>query len=153
MRWFTIILLCLSLFLLALEPVRAEPTVTGFNIPTVEGLNGESFELKFEIRSDETADYTIKLTPRAEFEWPNGDNITLNIPANDTRTFKFLGQLTGELAADGKYNLQWAAFQNDTQFTSGSVDLRVGEQAPGIGLGLTLVVLTALVIVYQRKYT
>ena len=145
------LLLGLILILLLAGRSLAEPTVTGFNIPEVDGLNGESFELKFEIRSDETANYTIKITPRAEFEWPDGDNITLNIPANDTRTFKFLGQLTGELATDGKYNIKWEAYKDGTMFDSGSVDLRVGEQAPGIGGVAILAILGLAAMVVARR--
>ena len=151
MRSLLALCMCLGLLLLVTPVARAESTVHGFNLPTVDGDKGESFTLRFEIRSDETTNYTIKLTPRDEFEWTSGNELSINIPQNDTRTFKFEGRLAKALEADGKYNLQWEAYQNGTKFDSGSVDLRVGEQAPGLGLAWGLAAVAGLAVMTRRR--
>lgn len=143
-------LLCLLVSLMLASSAVADPTVSGFNIPTVDGDKGESFTIRFEIRSDETTNYTIKITPRDEFEYPNGSELTLNIPKNDTRTFKFEGKLTKALEADGKYNIQWEAYKNGSKFETGSVDLRVGEQAPGAGMAFGLVAVVMALALLRR---
>lgn len=146
--------LTLTLLVAFAGPASAEPTVIGFNIPSVDGDMGEIFEIKFEVRSDEDANYTIKIKPRAEFEWTEGDNMTKNIPADDTRTYIFKGKLIDALPDDGKYAIKWEAYKNDTLFKSGQVDLRVGEQAPAPGgiavLGL-LGLVAGLVAIAKRR--
>ena len=134
-----------TLLLLALVTgAAAEPNVTGFNVPSVDGNVGETFEVKFEIRSDNLTNYTIKLTPRAEFNFTPTEK-TIEIPEGDTRTFIFEGELT-EALEDGKYAIQWEAYQNGTQFDSGSLDLRAGEQAPAPGFALAAAALAGLAL-------
>ncbi len=146
--------LTLILLLVIAGQAAAAPTVTGFNIPEVDGNDGESFEIRFEIRSDEDTNYTIKIKPRAEFSWPNGNELTKDIPANDTRTYIFAGKLAKALAEDGKYAIQWEAYKNGTLFKSGQVDLRVGAQAPATGgvvaLGVMGLVASLMAIVKRR---
>ena len=102
----------------------------------VEGLEGEEFTVKFGIKADENATYSIKLGDRSEFVFDENP-IEIEIPDGDTRTFIFDGVVQGEDGngvADGKYAMTWEAFKNGTKFNSGDFEISAGEQAPSVGI-------------------
>lgn len=139
-----------TLLLLALVTgAAAEPRMSGINFPSVDGDVGETFEIKFEIRSDNATNYTVKVLPRAEFNFTPTEK-SLEIPEGDTRTFIFEGEVL-EALEDGKYAIQWEAYQNGTLFDSGSLDLRAGEQAPGPGFALAAAALAGLALATRRR--
>ena len=78
---------------LLLVPVAAaEPEVTEQSDITIQGLGGEEFRVKFGIQADETTNYTVTLQERSEFTFDN-QNMTIEIPAGDSRTFIFSGKV------------------------------------------------------------
>jgi len=131
MRSMFTLVLTLLVFLIVATQAAADPKVSGINLPRVEGNVGEEFEIRFEIRSDEETNYTLKILPRDEFNWSVGE-ITMKIPVDDTRTMIFNCEVIQELS-DGKYNIKWEAYKNGSRFDSGSLELRAGDQAPGLG--------------------
>ncbi len=111
------------------------PEVT-YSDAVIEGLEGEEFTVKFGIKADENATYSIKLGDRSEFVFDENP-IEIEIPDGDTRTFIFDGVVQGEDGngvADGKYAMTWEAFKNGTKFDSGDFEISAGEQAPSVGI-------------------
>ncbi|HJM17428.1 MAG TPA: hypothetical protein QGI59_02865 [Candidatus Poseidoniia archaeon] len=111
------------------------PEVT-YSDAVIEGLEGEEFTVKFGIKADENATYSIKLGDRSEFVFDENP-IEIEIPDGDTRTFIFDGVVQGEDGngvADGKYAMTWEAFKNGTKFNSGDFEISAGEQAPSVGI-------------------
>ena len=115
----------------------AEPKVTGPSSISVDGTaSGEQFEVNFEIKSDETADYTFKIIEREEFSFSPQEK-TIEIPNNDSRTFIFNGNLAQDLM-DGDYGVEWETYKDETMFNSGTLEIGVGESANsgnGISVG------------------
>ncbi len=111
------------------------PEVT-YSDAVIEGLEGEEFTVKFGIKADENATYSIKLGDRSEFVFDENP-IEIEIPDGDTRTFIFDGVVQGEDGngvADGKYAMTWEAYKNGTKFNSGDFEISAGEQAPSVGI-------------------
>ena len=111
------------------------PEVT-YSDAVIEGLEGEEFTVKFGIKADENATYSIKLGDRSEFVFDENP-IEIEIPDGDTRTFIFDGVVQGEDGngvADGQYAMTWEAFKNGTKFNSGDFEISAGEQAPSVGI-------------------
>ncbi len=138
----------LAMMLLLVPVAVAEPEVTEQSDITIQGLGGEDFRVKFGIQADEAANYTVTLQERSEFTFDN-QNMTIEIPAGDSRTFIFSGKVVEEMA-DGKYVMSWTAAKNGTNFADGSFEIEAGEQVPGPGV-LAAVVGIALVAVLRRR--
>ena len=141
-------IILLDMALLLVPVAAAEPEVTGQSDITIQGLGGEEFRVKFGIQADETANYTVTLQERSEFTF-DSLNMTLEIPAGDSRTFIFNGKVVEEMA-DGKYVMSWTAAKNGTNFADGSFEIVAGEQVPGPGL-LAAAAGIALVAVLRRR--
>ncbi len=102
----------------------------------MKDLKEKSFTVKFGIKADENATYSIKLGDRSEFVFDENP-IEIEIPDGDTRTFIFDGVVQGEDGngvADGKYAMTWEAFKNGTKFNSGDIEISAGEQASSVGI-------------------
>ena len=59
------------------------------------------------------------------------------IPANDTRTFIFEGEVIGEDGggiAAGKYVMSWKTYKDGVKFNSGDIEISAGEQASSVGI-------------------
>ena len=135
---------------LLLVPVAAaEPEVTEQSDITIQGLGGEEFRVKFGIQADETTNYTVTLQERSEFTFDN-QNMTIEIPAGDSRTFIFNGKVVEEMA-DGKYVMSWTAAKNGTNFADGRFEIEAGEQVPGPGV-LAAAAGMAAIATLRRRY-
>jgi len=141
-------IIVLAMVLLLVPVAAAEPEVTEQSDITIQGLGGEEFRVKFGIRADETTNYTVTLQERSEFTFDN-QNMTIEIPAGDSRTFIFNGKVVEEMA-DGKYVMSWTAAKNGTNFADGRFEIEAGEQVPGPGL-LAVATGIALVAVLRRR--
>jgi len=102
----------------------------------IEGLGGEKFDVKIGIKADDNATYSVELGDRAEFKF-NENPIEIYIPANDTRTFIFEGEVIGEDGggiAAGKYVMSWKTYKDGVKFNSGDIEISAGEQASSVGI-------------------
>ena len=119
----------------------------------IEGLGGEKFDVKIGIKADDNATYSVELGDRAEFKF-NENPIEIYIPANDTRTFIFEGEVIGEDGggiAAGKYAMTWEAFKNGTKFDSGDFEISAGEQAPSVGIIAAIAGIGIIAILKRRN--
>lgn len=138
------------IFSIALPLVAATP-IEWHNMPTSGKNTGSIFQLRFEIKSDETINYTITIYPGDEFEVIDGiESKTIQIPIDATRTFIFDMIITNDIE-DGKHPIPYTAFKNETQFKTGNIYVRAGTQTPGFEL---VFLLSAIIIfMYIRKRT
>jgi hypothetical protein len=147
-----ILLLAAMLMPLASAEEEWGPEVTYSDV-IIEGLGGEGFTVNFGIKADENATYSIKLGDRSEFKF-NENPIDIEIPAGDTRTFIFDGEVIGEDGAgiaDGKYVMTWEAFKNGTKFNSGDFEISAGEQAPSVGIIAAIAGISIIAILRRRS--
>ena len=132
----TILLLAAMLVpMAAAEEYDWGPEVTYSGV-IIEGLGGEKFDVKIGIKADENATYSVELGDRAEFKF-NENPIEMYIPANDTRTFIFEGEVIGEDGggiAAGKYVMSWKTYKDGVKFNSGDIEISAGEQASSVGI-------------------
>lgn len=155
-----IVLLVSGLFALQFAALSSAQSDAGeviapwFGVETPLYKGGE-FEVRFSIIANETGDFTIKLEPRDEFWWISNENypgsektITIN-STGDSRTFIFKGENNVKLE-NGTYLIMWTAYLNGTEFESGSLDVRAGEQVPGFGV-FTVVVLATVAVGLSRR--
>ena len=136
------IIMRLTILLLAamVVPVAAAETDWGPEVTysgvIIEGLGGEKFDVKIGIKADDNATYSVELGDRAEFKF-NENPIEMYIPANDTRTFIFEGEVIGEDGggfAAGKYVMSWKTYKDGVKFNSGDIEISAGEQASSVGI-------------------
>ena len=132
----TILLLAAMLVpMAAAEEYDWGPEVTYGGV-IIEGLGGEKFDVKIGIKADDNATYSVELGDRAEFKF-NENPIEMYIPANDTRTFIFEGEVIGEDGggiAAGKYVMSWKTYKDGVKFNSGDIEISAGEQASSVGI-------------------
>ena len=139
----------LAMVLLLVPVAAAEPEVTEQSDITIQGLGGEEFRVKFGIQADEATNYTVTLQERSEFTFDN-QNMTVEIPAGDSRTFIFNGKVVEEMA-DGKYVMSWTAAKNGTNFADGSFEIEVAEQVPGPGVLAAAALLGTFALLHRRR--
>ena len=149
----------LAILLLAamLVPVAAAeydwgPEVTYGDV-IIEGLGGEKFDVKIGIKADENATYAVELGDRAEFKFDENP-IEMYIPANDTRTFIFKGEVIGEDGggiAAGKYVMTWETFKDGVRFNSGDIEISAGEQASSVGIIAAITGIGIIAILRRRN--
>lgn len=138
-----IAILIIGLLFSVVNFVHAAPT-EWHNNPSTDTDIGEVFELRFEILSDETTNYTITINPGTKFSAVDDNNsMTLEIPKDETRTFIFNMKIEEELE-DGKHVIYYDAFKSGVSFKSDKAYVRAGQQAPGFEL---IVLISAVVIV------
>ncbi len=148
-----ILLLAAILMPMASAMESGGPEVTAPRDVTVQALGGETFSFNFGIKADENATYSIKIGERSEFEFDE-TQIDIEIPAGDTRTFIFNGEVIGEDGAgipDGKYAMTWEAFKNGTKFNSGDFEISAGEQAPSVGIIAAIASIGIIAILRKRS--
>ena len=147
-HFFGIIIIC---SIIIPSVVTAQPTVW-HNLPKTGTDPGDIFQLKFEISSNELANYSIALDLGDKFSLLSGNATqTKSIPKNETRTFFFDIELVQKLD-DGKYQIYYDASIEDQNFKSDKVMIRIGEQAPGFELfGILAAVCIVLLIIRKKK--
>jgi hypothetical protein len=112
---------------------------------------GDIFQLRFEIKSDVTTNYTITINPGDDFESVNGNNsMTKEIPVDATRTFIFDMKLTNNIE-DGKHPIPFIAYKNGTQFKTGNIYVRAGTQTPGFEISIRLVSVAIILFITKRR--
>ena len=119
----------------------------------IEGLGGEKFDVKIGIKADENATYAVELGDRAEFKFDENP-IEMYIPANDTRTFIFKGEVIGEDGggiAAGKYVMTWETFKDGVKFNSGDIEISAGEQASSVGIIAAIAGIGIIAILRRRS--
>ena len=147
--------------MLFLGSVAAEPTAEAPWLDlTVDAENGATWDVKFEIKADEWANYTIKLQEREEWTWSENP-ITLEIKyAGDSKTFIFGATNVVDLG-DGEFGVTWEAYKNNESgstslgemFSDGRIEVAAGEQgdAPGFGMAVALMGVVGVAAVQRRK--
>jgi len=101
------------------------------NMPVSGNDQGDLFQIRFEIKSDETTNYTITIQPGDQFSLVDGNlTMTKNIPINATRTYIFNMKLDNDVE-DGKHPIPYTASKDGSSFKSGNVYVRAGTQTPG----------------------
>jgi len=145
-----ILIICLAVSIL-LPTVNAAPSVWS-NTPKTDKNSGETFELRFEILADETANYTVTIDPGAKFSAVDGENsMTIEILKDETRTFIFNMQIDEDLE-DGKHVIYYDAFKNDEQFKSeGKAYVRAGQQAPGFEILAFIGAIAIALFIWRKK--
>jgi hypothetical protein len=123
------------------------------NMPASDNDQDDLFQLRFEILSDETTNYTITIDPGTQFSIVDGNELmTISIPVNATRTFIFDMKLEQDLE-DGKHPIPYTAYKNGTEFKSGNAYVRAGTQAPGFELMIFLCgILFTIFMIHYRKH-
>ena len=147
-----ILLLAAMLVPMATAEYDWGPEVTYGDV-IIEGLGGEKFDVKIGIKADDNATYSVELGDRAEFKF-NENPIEIYIPANDTRTFIFEGEVIGEDGggiAAGKYVMSWKAYKDGVKFNSGDIEISAGEQAPSIGIIAAIAGIGIIAILRRRN--
>ena len=148
-----ILLLAAMLVPVASAMESGGPEVTAPGDIDIQALGGETFSFNFGIKADENATYSIKIGERSEFKFDE-TQIDIEIPADDTRTFIFNGEVIGEDGAgipDGKYAMTWEAFKNGTKFNSGDFEISAGEQAPSVGIIAAIASIGIIAILRKRS--
>jgi len=134
-----------------LIPMTYATPVEWHNMPKTGNDAGEIFQLRFEIKSDETTNYTITLVPGSDFTAvDNNNSTTLNIPIDATRTFIFNMKIENDLE-DGKHPISYTAYKNGTQFKEDNIYVRVGVQTPGFELFFILTAIILAVILIKKR--
>lgn len=146
-----LILLSTILLILLLIPISFATPIEWHNMPKTDNDAGEIFQLRFEIKSDETTNYTITLDPSQEFNVIDGNlSLTKEIPVNATRTFIFDMRIEEDLE-DGKHPIPFIAYKNGTQFKNGNIYVRAGQQTPGFEFILLLFAVIMVFILFRKK--
>lgn len=121
------------------------------NMPKTGTAIGEIFELRFEIKSDETTNYSITIDPAPHFSVVDGNQTqTKNITIQDTRTFIFSLKIIENLE-DGKYAVNYSAYKNDIRFKSDVAYVRAGQQAPGFEIPLFIATVFVCVFIWKKR--
>jgi hypothetical protein len=139
------------MFILFVQTVSAVPELTAWHTNPKTGTDaGEIFELKFEILSDETSNYTIMINPGTKFSTVDENNsMTINIPKDETRTFIF-NMIINEELEDGKHVIYYNASKEDVQFKSGKTYVRAGVQAPGFELIVCICAIIFIIFLMKK---
>ena len=143
----------LSIFLmtLVLIPSYSANPVEWHNMPKTDNEAGEIFQLRFEIGSDETTNYTITLEPGNQFSAIDGNlTMTKEIPVNATRTFIFDMKIDQDLE-DGKHPIPFTAYKEGVEFKQGNVYVRAGQQTPGFEVILIISAFLLMLLFYKKK--
>jgi len=121
------------------------------NMPKSGTAIGDTFEMRFEIKSDETTNYTIQIDPAPHFQVLTGNvSQTINIPNMDTRTFLFTLQII-ETLENGKYAVNYTAFKNETIFKTDVIYVRAGQQVPGFEFVLFLPAILIGFLIWRKR--
>ena len=148
---YKMILLCGFLLMLLMIPVSVAVPTEWHNMPKTDKYAGEIFQLRFEIKSDETTNYTITLNPDEQFTAINGNiSMTIEIPVNATRTFIFDMKIEQDLE-DGKYPIPFKAYKDGIQFKTGNIYVRAGQQTPGFEFILLLLAVICVLILFRER--
>lgn len=103
-----IIITSIGIILAFFIPMIPANPIEWHNIPKTGKDAGEIFQLRFEIKSDETTNYTITLNPGNDFSTvDNNNNITMLIPIDATRAFIFDMTIENDLE-DGKHPIPYS---------------------------------------------
>jgi len=145
-----IILSIFITFICSLPLVYATPT-EWHNMPVSEKDPGDIFQLRFEIKSDETTNYTIVINPGDDFESINGNtSMTIEIPVDATRTFIFDMKVNNTLE-DGKHPILYIAYKDKTQFKTGNIYVRAGTQTPGFEILILFVSVIIILFIAKKR--
>jgi hypothetical protein len=137
--------------ILLLIPLSVATPIEWHNTPKTDKDAGEIFQLRFEIKSDETTNYTITLNPGDQFSAIDGNlSMTKEIPVNATRTFIFDMRIEEDLE-DGKHPIQYIAYKEGVQFKTGNIYVRAGQQTPGFEFILLLSAFIIALILLRKK--
>ena len=145
------ILLCGFLLVLLLIPLSVANPIEWHNIPKTGKDAGEIFQLRCEIKSDETTNCTITLNPGDQFSVIDGNlSMTKEIPVNATRTFIFDMKIVEDLE-DGKHPIPFKAYKEGVQFKTGNIYVRAGQQTPGFEFILLLSAVILGLILFRKN--
>lgn len=145
-----IILFILITLVCFIPLVHATPT-EWHNMPVSGKDPGDIFQLRFEIKSDETTYYTIAITPGDDFESIDGNtSMTIEIPVDATRTFIFDMKVNNTLE-DGKHPIPYIAYKEKTQFKTENIYVRAGTQTPGFELIIIFVSVILVLFIVKRR--
>lgn len=141
-----LILICL----VSIQVVSAVPSEL-HNMPATDPDVGETFELRFEIKADETTNYSIIIHPGIKFSEISGNTSkTIEIPKDETRTFAF-NMVVNEELADGKHAIYYNATKEDVIFKSDIIYVRAGKQVPGFELLLVCAAISISFLVWKKR--
>jgi len=139
------------LLLILLIPLSVANPIEWHNIPKTDNDAGEIFQLRCEIKSDETTNYTITINPGDQFSAIDGNlSMTKEIPVNATRTFIFDMKIEEDLE-DGKHPIPFIAYKEGVQFKTGNIYVRAGQQTPGFELIILLSAVIMVFISFRKK--
>jgi len=139
------------LLLILLIPLSVANPIEWHNIPKTDNDAGEIFQLRCEIKSDETTNYTITINPGDQFSAIDGNlSMTKEIPVNATRTFIFDMKIEKDLE-DGKHPIPFIAYKEGVQFKTGNIYVRAGQQTPGFELIILLSAVIMVFISFRKK--
>ena len=145
------ILLYGFLLLILLIPLSVANPIEWHNIPKTDNDAGEIFQLRCEIKSDETTNYTITINPGDQFSAIDGNlSMTKEIPVNATRTFIFDMEIEKDLE-DGKHPIPFIAYKEGVQFKTGNIYVRAGQQTPGFEFIILLSAVIMVFISFRKK--
>jgi len=132
-------------------PIIAAAPIEWHNMPKTGTSIGDSFEMRFEIQSDETTNYSIQIEPAPHFQVLTGNTSqTRIIPDKDTRTFSFTLQII-ETLENGKYAVNYTAYKNGTIFKTDVIYVRAGQQVPGFEFALLLPAILFGLLIWKKK--
>ena len=147
----SLILFCGLLLMLLLIPLSVATPIEWHNSPKTDKDVGEIFQLRFEIKSDETTNYTITLNPGSQFSAIDGNlSMIKEIPVNATRTFIFDMRIEEDLE-DGKHPIPFIAYKEGVQFKTGNIYVRVGQQTPGFEFFIIIMAIGMLFILQRKR--
>ena len=139
------IILILSIFVNGVSAV----TVLS-NSPKTDTEPGEIFELRIEVKSDATGNYTVTIDPGTKFSCiDDNTTITKEIPLDETRTFVFNMKIEEELE-DGKHIINYDVSFEGELLNSYKAYVRAGKQAPGFEVILAFLAIASIVILFKK---
>ena len=146
----TILFYSLLLMLFFIPLSNATP-IEWHNTPKTDKYSGEIFQLRFEIKSDETTNYTITLNPDNQFSAVDGNlSITKDIPVNATKTFIFDMRIEEDIE-DGKHPIPFKAYKKGVQFKTGNIYIRAGQQTPGFEFLFLISAFIFVFLIFRKK--
>ena len=148
---FVIISLICMISIISLPIITAAP-IEWHNMPKTGTSIGDTFEVRFEIQSDETTNYSIQIEPAPHFQVITGNiSQTRIIPDKDTRTFSFTLQII-ETLENGKYAVNYTAYKNGTTFKTDVIYVRAGQQVPGFEFALLIPAILFGLLILRKKH-
>lgn len=149
MKIHNIVIFCVLLCLFI--PLTTAELSAWSNSPKTGTEAGETFEIRVEILSNETTNYTVIIQENEKFSViDNNYSKTHLIPNEETRTFIFQMSINEKLD-DGKHLILYQALKEDGVFKEGKIYVRAGKQVPGFEFIYMFVALAIIVALIKKR--